>query len=188
MKLLNKYIVKIPKNIKIIYTAKKDILTFIGPASKKSLKLNSKIFINEREKLLYVKNCINFMHFSNKSRLSLRGSLVALLKQHVLESSFSSYKKLRLVGVGYKVFIKKNDLNSVLEFKVGFSHSIFFKLTTEVKILCLKFLNCYIFGNCLKHLAQLTAVIRLAKLPEPYKGKGILYKNEKIKLKIGKKV
>ena len=180
--------VKIPKNIKIIYTEKKDILTFIGPVSKKSLKLNSKIFVNESEKLLYVKNCTKLMHFSNKTRLSLRGSLVALLKQYSLESFFSSYKKLRLIGVGYKVFIKKNFLTPVLEFKVGFSHSIFFKLTTEVKILCLKFLSCYIFGNSVKNLTQLAAVIRLAKLPEPYKGKGILYKNEKIKLKIGKKV
>lgn len=188
MKLLKKYIVKIPKNIKIIYTEQKDILTFIGPVSKKSLKLNSKVFVNESEKFVYVKNCTKLTRFSNKNRFSLRGSLAALLKQYILESFFSSYKKLKLVGVGYKVFIKKTYLNPVLEFKVGFSHSIFFKLTTEVKIVCLKFLSCYIFGNSLKNLTQLSAVIRSVKFPEVYKGKGILYKNEKIKLKIGKKV
>ena len=98
------------------------------------------------------------------------------------------YKKLELIGVGYKVFPVENNLNSILHFKLGFSHSIFFKLTSETKALCFKATNLYLFGNSFNHVNQLASIIRSYKIPEPYKGKGILYKNEKIKLKEGKKV
>ena len=46
----------------------------------------------------------------------------------------------------------------------------------------------YISGNSLNNVTQITSNIRSYKKPEPYKGKGILYFNEKIKLKPGKKV
>ena len=59
----------------------------------------------------------------------------------------------------------------------------------DLKVHCQKFTKLFIFGNCsLENLTQTVAQIRACKLPEPYKGKGILYDTEKISLKKGKKI
>lgn len=190
MKLSKKYRVKIPKNIKIIYIEKKDIITFIGLVGRKSLKLKLKIFVNKSEKVLYIENPTKslFSGSQKKKFNSLQGTTVALLKQCILEVSVTLHKKLELVGVGYRVFLVEGFSTSILQFKLGLSHQIFFKLTAETTVLCLKSTNLYIFGNSFGNLTQLAATIRSYKLPEPYKGKGILYKNEKINIKEGKKV
>lgn len=190
MKLSKKYCIKIPENIKVLYNSNEDIITFIGPLGKKSLKLKLKVLVNNIEKLLYVTKefSVNSLGSQKKKLNSLRGTVTAFIKQSLLEVSVTLYKKLELVGVGYRVFTVENNLNSILQFKLGFSHSIFFKLTCETKALCFKTTNLYLFGNSFNRVNQLASTIRSYKIPEPYKGKGVLYKNEKIKLKEGKKV
>ena len=57
-----------------------------------------------------------------------------------------------------------------------------------MKIFCLKANKLFIIGNSYQFVTQIAALIRSCKVPEPYKGKGILYATEKITLKEGKKV
>lgn len=76
----------------------------------------------------------------------------------------------------------------LLHFKLGYSHFIYFKIPKNLKIFCLKANKLFILGNSYLFVTQIAALIRSYKVPEPYKGKGILYTTEKIALKEGKKI
>jgi len=188
--LTKKHIIKVPKNISIFYSEKSRIVTLIGPLRRKSLKLKTQIIISSKKKLIGV-TIKPFQSISCNERKQLkilRGTVVALLKQAILEVSVSLCKKLQLVGVGYRTFLIQVSGKNLLQFKLGYSHSIFFKIPDNLKIFCLKSDKIFISGNFYEYVTRVAAVIRSYKTPEPYKGKGILYENEKIVLKEGKKV
>lgn len=96
------------------------------------------------------------------------------------------YTKLKLVGVGFKVEIHDNKL---LEFRLGYSHSIYYKIPEDLNIEIPKNKSSVliIYGIDLQKVKQTAAEIRFLKKPESYKGKGIRYFDETIKLKEGKK-
>jgi large subunit ribosomal protein L6 len=93
--------------------------------------------------------------------------------------------KLNIIGVGYKVFLEQN----FLIFKIGFSHNVSYEIPENIKIKILnqKLLTIVVFGQDLQKVTQTAAEIKALKPIEPYKGKGIKYFNETIKLKEGKK-
>ena len=188
MKLSKKNSVKIPKDIKIIYYTDQNFITLIGPLTRKTLKLKLKLFLKNDS--IYVTKILNTKttNTRKKSIKSLCGTTAALLKQAILETSIILTKKLQIIGVGYKVFPVNFNNSEYLQFKLGFSHSIFYKIPKSVEIKPIKSVYVYIFGNSYTTVTQTAANIRSYKLPEPYKGKGILYENEKIILKEGKKV
>ena len=89
---------------------------------------------------------------------------------------------LFLKGIGFKSFINNNDL--IL--KLGFSHNIIIPIPTNIKILNQS--NKLIFnGIDYIFLNQFVHYVKNYKKPEPYKGKGLLFKNENILKKEGKK-
>lgn len=186
MKILKKYSIKIPKNVKVIYAYDKNFITLIGPLGKKSLKL--KLILKESTNCFYVTKLSNSTLKNKKSLKSLQGTITALLIQTLLEISVLVYKKLKLVGVGYKIFLIENYANAILEFKLGFSHPVFINVNRKIQTFLIKSTSLYIFGNSYSEVNLFASSIRSYKKPEPYKGKGILYQNEKIKLKEGKKI
>lgn len=90
---------------------------------------------------------------------------------------------LEIVGVGFRVQHHQN----YLEFRVGFSHSIKCFIPDDVKIFTPKPTQLCLFGVDKHRLSQIASYIRHLKPPEPYKGKGIRFKNEQVKKKEGKK-
>lgn len=76
----------------------------------------------------------------------------------------------------------------LLHFKLGYSHMIYFKIPINLKIYCLKANKLFILGDSYLFVTQIASLIRSYKVPEPYKGKGIVYTTEKIILKEGKKL
>ena len=109
------------------------------------------------------------------------------IKQAILESSNLTNVKLKLIGIGYKIF-EISHIKNLYQFKLGFSHPIFYKVPKNVKVTIKKNTLIYLSSNDLKNVTQIASDIRSYKKPEPYKGKGILYYNEKVKLKQGKKI
>lgn len=190
MKFSKKSSVKIPKNIKIIYYAQQNIILIIGPLNRKILKLKLQIFLTKSENYLYVTKVSTQKLSGNRKKTlkSLCGTTVALIKQCILETSMLLNKKIKLVGVGYKVFSKNYKSINLLELKLGYSHFIYYKIPKTVEIISFKSTFIYIFSNSYNSMTQIASNIRSYKHPEPYKGKGILYENEKILLKEGKKV
>lgn len=189
-KFKKKYSVKIPQNIKVLYCDKKNILTFIGFSQIKSLKLKVKLFLTPESHAVMVTN----IPVSGASATDLKnikkvqGTTVARIKQMLIETAYTLYHKLNLVGVGYRVFPYEQSDNQ-LYFKLGFSHLIYFKVSDSLKTHCQKFTKLFIYGNnSFDNLTQTAAQIRSFKRPEPYKGKGILHDQEKVILKKGKKI
>ena len=187
--LSNRYIIKIPKNISIIYCKKNQVLIFFTPTSKKLFKLKTKIILVNSKNLLKVTK-IPFLNNANNKKFNneMQKTTIALLKQLILELKNFSYQKLKLIGVGYKVFPVSAADSNLLNFKLGYSHQIFFKIPSEIKITCLKSTKLFISGESKKTVNNIASLIRSYKVPEVYKGKGILYENEKLILKEGKKI
>jgi len=185
-----KYSIKIPNNNIVLYCKQKKIITVIGFLGKKTLKLKLELKVLKAEKTIIVtQNAFFKLSNNEKKRLkSLQGTTYALIKQLLIETSSIIYQKLKFVGVGYRAFDVKEFENKLFMFKLGYSHPIYFKIPKEVNTFCLKLTKLFIFGNSYQNVTKTTSLIQSYKLPEPYKGKGILYENQKIKLKEGKKI
>lgn len=185
-----KYTVKIPKNIVVLYCKKKKIITIDGPLNRKSLKLKIEIQLLKKENKINVTSTPTSKISNNQRKKikSIQGTTVALIKQLIVETSTILYQKIKFIGVGYRAFEVENFENKILLFKLGYSHAIYFKIPKNLQIFCLKLTKLFVYGSLYQNITQTTALIRSYKQPEPYKGKGILYENEIIKLKEGKKV
>ena len=185
-----KYTIKIPDNTVILYCDKKKIVRFVSLFKKRSLKLKTKLLILKLENMITVTS-IPFSNISNnkkKNLKSIQGTTVALIKQILVELSSAVNKKLTLVGVGYKVFNVENHKNRLIMFKLGFSHALYFRIPNKLNVFCLKTNKLFIYGNFYQEVNQISSIIKSYKYPDPYKGKGILYENEKFELKEGKKI
>jgi large subunit ribosomal protein L6 len=180
---LTKQSIKVPSNITT--KLKKNLLFIEGPLGNKTLKLPMKVIIDHKKNEIIVTKDL-FPELSKKRNLKskvLQGSIYSIIKQIILGLSVGFRKQLNIVGVGYRALIEKD----ILILKLGYSHQIFIKIPANLKINCIKPTKISIFGNNKQEVSQMAANIRSYKLPEPYKGKGILYQNEKINKKEGKR-
>ena len=185
-----KHLIKIPKNTVVIYCNKNKLITIIGPLKKKSLKLQVELRLSNKSNTIEV-TTIPFLKLSNNDRKNIKaiqGTTVALIKQLLIETSSIFYQKLKFIGVGYRAFEVNNFEKQVLLFRLGYSHNIYFRIPENLEISSLKFTKLFISGFSYNEITQTSALIQSYKYPEPYKGKGILYENQKIQLKEGKKV
>jgi large subunit ribosomal protein L6 len=167
-------IIKIPKNIKI--ELKNHNIYFDGLLGKLSLTYTDEIFFFFKKNQLIL--TINLQK-NKKSILNLYNKLIKIKIKGVLQGF-----KLNLIlkGIGYKAFIENNNL--IL--KLGYSHNIIINIPQNIKIINQS--NNLIFNSTdFIYLTQFVHYIKSFKKPEPYKGKGILLKNEKILKKEGKK-
>ncbi len=92
-------------------------------------------------------------------------------------------KELELVGVGYRAQMKGSSLSLAL----GFSHDVDYPVPDDVKIQAPKPTEVIVSGIDKQRVGQIAAEIRAFRPPEPYKGKGVKYKDEYIFRKEGKK-
>ena len=92
-------------------------------------------------------------------------------------------KELEINGVGYRAAIQGN----ILKLSLGLSHEVNFEVPAGVTVTCPKQTEIIIEGDNAQLVGQVAANIREWRKPEPYKGKGIKYKDEYIFRKEGKK-
>ncbi len=92
-------------------------------------------------------------------------------------------KKLELVGVGYRAAVQGKKLNLTL----GFSHPVEFAIPTGITIETPSQNEIIVKGMDRQQVGQVAAVLRHYRPPEPYKGKGVKYSNERIEIKEAKK-
>ena len=121
-----------------------------------------------------------------KQKQAFHGLYRALVNNMVVGVSEGYKKEMELVGVGYRV----SNQGNIIEFALGYTHPIFIQLPKEVKVETKSERNQnpqIILESCDKQLLGLIcAKIRSFRMPEPYKGKGILFKGEVIRRKSGK--
>jgi ribosomal protein L6P/L9E len=97
-------------------------------------------------------------------------------------------KKLIFVGIGFKTWVKVlNNKGKILLLKIGFSEDLCISVPKNIIIFPIKHTFLLIRGLEKKKVEQFSSLIKSYKKPEKYKGKGILYKNEIIFLKVGGK-
>lgn len=167
-------VIKIPKNVKI--EIKNQNVSFEGLLGKLSLKYTNEVFFFSKKNQLIL--TINLQK-NKKSILNLYNKLIKIKIKGVLQGF-----KLNLIlkGIGFKAFIE--DSNLIL--KLGYSHNIVINIPENIKIINQS--NNLIFNSIdFIYLTQFVHYIKSFKKPEPYKGKGLLLKNEKILKKEGKK-
>lgn len=190
-KVKKRYFARIPKEVSVVHCDRKNILYFSGPQGSKTLKLNVKVMLLKNYNIVVVSDTIcetNLLHLTKKKIKMARGLVVARIKQIVTEITCDLYRKLNLVGVGYRAFPHSSIPNQIY-FKLGFSHPIFFNVPANLYVKIHKFTKLYVYGgNSIDALSLTVSNIRNCKLPEPYKGKGVLYDQEAIVLKKGKKI
>jgi large subunit ribosomal protein L6 len=114
----------------------------------------------------------------NRARHGLMRSLVANMVTGV---SQGFEKKLEINGVGYRVAAQGTDL----KFNLGFSHDVIYKVPAGINV-AIEQNVLTVSGISKQQVGQVAAEIRALKKPEPYKGKGIKYVDERIIRKSGK--
>ena len=114
---------------------------------------------------------------------AMSGTLRQLVNNMVTGVTKGFEKKLTLVGVGYKAAAQGSKLNLA----VGYSHPVNMDMPEGIKVETPAPTEIIIKGADRQRVGQVAAEIRAIRPPEPYKGKGIRYSDEKITIKETKK-
>ena len=109
--------------------------------------------------------------------------LTRALIANMIEGVTKGYeKKLEIVGVGYLAAIK----GDTLQLRVGFANELHRKIPADLDVTCPDQTHVVIQGCDKQKVTQFAAEVRALRKPEPYKGKGIRYQGEQVKIKPGK--
>ena len=153
------------------------LITIKGAKGSLSLPLGNDVTVSEKDKALQVA-------FGKAEGARVRaGSTRAHLANMVAGVTKGYEKKLELVGVGFRAAVAGKTLNLTL----GFSHTVNFPIPEGITIEAPSQTEVVIKGIDKQRVGQVAAEIRGIRPPEPYKGKGVKYSDEKITLKEGKK-
>lgn len=114
---------------------------------------------------------------------AMSGTLRALVNNMVTGVTKGFERKLTLVGVGYRAQAQGDKLNLSL----GFSHPVVHDMPAGVKVETPTQTEILIKGIDKQQVGQVAAEVRAYRAPEPYKGKGVRYADEVVKLKETKK-
>ncbi|WP_350307283.1 50S ribosomal protein L6 [Photorhabdus viridis] len=111
------------------------------------------------------------------------GTTRSLLNAMVIGVTEGFTKKLQLVGVGYRAVVKGNVVNMSL----GFSHPVDHELPVGITAECPSQTEIVLKGADKQVIGQVAAELRAYRRPEPYKGKGVRYADEVVRIKEAKK-
>lgn len=183
MSRIGKLPIAIPAGVTV--TLNDGVVTVKGPKGEMSQKVDSSIIVKIEDANITLEvdetSPVNY-----KQRNAFHGLYRSLINNMVVGVSQGYQKTLELVGVGYRV----SNQGNLIEFALGYTHPIFIQLPKEVKVETKSERNqnpVLMLESCDKQLLGLIcAKIRSFRKPEPYKGKGILFKGEVIRRKSGK--
>lgn len=148
-----------------------------GPKGELSAVIAPKIRLEQTDKELRLEKKAN-----DKQTRALLGTWRAHLANMVKGVTEGFVRELELVGVGYRAALSGNSLR----LEVGYSHPIEVPIPGGLEVEVPESTKIIIKGIDKQKVGQFSAVIRKVRPPEPYKGKGIRYKDELVKLKPGK--
>jgi large subunit ribosomal protein L6 len=120
---------------------------------------------------------------NSKFARAMSGTTRALIQNIVTGVNKGYERKLEIIGVGYRAQVQSKVLNLTL----GYSHPVNFQIPDGITIETPSQTEIIIKGIDKQKVGQVAALIRHYRPPEPYKGKGVRYMNEKILRKEAKK-
>lgn len=183
MSRIGKLPIQIPAGVTI--SQKDNVVTVKGPKGELSQYVDPSIKMNVEDTQIIFEIDEN-SPVNYKQKQAFHGLYRSLINNMVVGVSQGYSKTMELVGVGYRV----SNQGNLVEFALGYTHPIFIQLPPEVKVETKSERNqnpIITIESCDKQLLGLIcAKIRSFRMPEPYKGKGILFKGEVIRRKSGK--
>jgi large subunit ribosomal protein L6 len=177
MSRIGKKPVEIPKDVKV--NVHDGVLTVEGPKGKLTLSVPPVVSCAQKDNAL-----VFTAGGREKTTRSLHGTMRALALNMVKGVTAGYSKTLIIEGVGYKA----STQGKMLKLSVGFTHPVEYVIPEGIKIDAAKQVEIVISGIDKIIVGQTAAEIRRVCPPEPYKGKGIRYSDEKIRRKVGKAV
>ena len=167
-------VLTVPENVTV--TVNGNVVTVKGPKGELSTEINENINIeiNGNELTVTRKND-NYKNFHGTTNANLKNMIIGVTEGYE--------KKLEIIGVGYR--FQQKGANLVVN--AGYSHPVEVEVPAGLKIEVPSNTELTISGidKCL--VGEFAANIRKIRQPEPYKGKGIRYKDEVVRRKEGKK-
>lgn len=167
--------VTIPAGVQV--TAAGGQLTVKGAKASLSMSLPANISLDIKD------GSVSISAESLKSNTMIAGTVRALLNNMVSGVTKGYERKLNLVGVGYRAQSQGKKINLSL----GFSHPVEYPIPEGITIETPTQTEIVIKGASKHMVGQVAADIRGYRPPEPYKGKGVRYSDEKVNLKEAKK-
>lgn len=119
---------------------------------------------------------------NDRTGRSVHGLTRALLRNMIDGVQKGFEKKLEIVGVGYGAFLQGN----VLQLRVGYANEVHKTIPTGLEVKCPDQTHVVVRGCDKQLVGQFAAEVRAVRKPEPYKGKGVRYEGEHVKIKPGK--
>ena len=175
MSRIGKLPIPVPSGVKI--DLQRNHLTVEGPRGKLERDLPPAISIEVEDGQIVCSRPTD-----GREHRSLHGLTRTLVANMVTGVSQGYRKELELVGVGYRAQKQGNHL--VLS--VGYSHPVRIEPPDGVDVEVTDPTHFAVTGIDKEHVGQIAADIRKTRLPEPYKGKGVLYRGERVRRKAGK--
>jgi large subunit ribosomal protein L6 len=166
----------LPKGVEL--SQEGESVTVKGPKGQLAMPLNPAVRLVEEDGTWGVKYSA-----ARSQNIALAGTMRALLGNMVTGVSEGFERKLELVGVGYRAQVQGQSLNLTL----GFSHPVNYPVPEGVSIETPSQTEVIIRGIDKQKVGQVAAEIRAFRPPEPYKGKGVRYSDERVVLKEAKK-
>ena len=153
-------------------------LSIKGSNGAMSLDVNAKVSVEQQGNALMFKGLENIA-----DSVAMAGTMRSLANNMVVGVSTGFSKKLELVGVGYRAAAQGDKLNLTL----GFSHPVEYPIPEGISIETPSQTEIVVKGADKQKVGQVSAEIRAYRPPEPYKGKGVRYSDERVLRKEAKK-
>ena len=150
-----------------------------GPKGELVFRLHEVVSVAEEDGVLRV----SANDSDRGENIAQAGTTRAILNNMVKGVSEGFERRLELVGVGYRAQVKGNSLNLTL----GFSHPVEYQLPEGITAEAPSNTELVIKGIDKQQVGQVAAEIRAFRPPEPYKGKGVRYSDERVVRKEAKK-
>ena len=152
-------------------------LTIKGPKGNLSMECHSEVEVKNEDSALAVT-----ARSGSRFARAMAGTTRSLINNMVTGVSAGFERKLELVGVGYRAKAQGQKLNLTL----GFSHPVSYEVPEGVTVETPSQTEILVKGIDLQRVGQVAAELRRFRPPEPYKGKGVRYSDERISLKEAK--
>jgi len=175
MSRIGKLPIEIPNGVKVTYA--NSVLNVVGPKGTLSRPIMEEVSLEVSDKTILVTR-----RGEDKVSRSSHGLTRTLVNNMVIGVTKGFETILDITGVGYRAEAKPD----LLTLSLGYSHPINFQLPTGVSVEVEKMTKIFVRGADKELVGQTAAKIRSFRAPEPYKGKGIRYSDEKILRKAGK--
>ncbi len=167
-------ILTVPENVNV--TVNGNIVSVKGPKGELSTEINSNLTVSVQDSELKIER-------KNENVKNFHGTANANIKNMIVGVSEGFEKKLECIGVGYRFTLKGNDL----VISAGYSHPVELAIPAGLTVDAISNTEISVKGIDKWAVGEFAAKIRDVRRPEPYKGKGIRYKDEVVRRKEGKK-